>query len=83
MVHARLKQEHPPAKAVLTSMPDLECGFSRELFVQWASTPRNSIILTSRPAPGTLARHLIDNLNTKSIELMVSLYNVTNSVLMF
>ena len=53
------------------SVPDLECGFSRDLFVQWASNPRNSIILTSRPASGCLARDLIDNLKINSIELEV------------
>ena len=58
-------------QAVLVSVPDLECGFSRDLFVQWASNPRNSIILTSRPATGCLARELIDNLKMKSIELEV------------
>ena len=53
------------------SVPDLACGFSRELFVQWASNPRNSIILTSRPGAGCLARDLIDNLKMSSIELEV------------
>ncbi len=53
-------------------MPDLECGFSRELFVQWASVPRNSIILTSKPPHGTLARQLIEDLNVKSIDMTVS-----------
>ena len=61
-------------QAVLVSVPDLECGFSRDLFVQWASNPRNSIILTSRPATGCLARDLIDNLKIKSIELEVCLH---------
>ena len=62
---------HVPMQAVLVSVPDLECGFSRDLFVQWASNPRNSIILTSRPASGCLARDLIDNLKINSIELEV------------
>lgn len=35
-------------KVVLASTPDMESGFSRELFVQWASNPNNSIIITSR-----------------------------------
>lgn len=61
-------------QAVLVSVPDLECGFSRDLFVQWASNPRNSIILTSRPASGCLARDLIDNLKINSIELEVGYY---------
>ncbi len=62
----------PLLQAVLASMADLECGFSRELFVQWASVQRNSIILTSKPPRGTLARQLIDDLNVKSVDLTVS-----------
>ena len=51
----------PSPKVVLCSTPDLESGFSRELFVQWASGPNNSFILTQRTSPGTLARDLIEN----------------------
>ena len=40
--------------------------------MQWASNPRNSIILTSRPSPSCLARSLIDNLKMPSIEIEVS-----------
>ena len=54
------------------SVPDLECGFSRDLFVQWTSHPKNSVILTSRSSPGCLARHLIDNPKTTSVEMIVS-----------
>ncbi|KAK8393685.1 hypothetical protein O3P69_006781 [Scylla paramamosain] len=38
----------PSPKVVLASFPDLESGYSRELFVQWATNPKNTIILTSR-----------------------------------
>ncbi|ELK36959.1 Cleavage and polyadenylation specificity factor subunit 2 [Myotis davidii] len=51
----------PSPKVVLASQPDLECGFSRDLFIQWCEDPKNSIILTYRTTPGTLARFLIDN----------------------
>lgn len=51
----------PSPKVVLCSTPDLESGFSRDLFVQWAPGPNNSIIITKRSSPGTLARDLIDN----------------------
>merc|ERR1719373_546744 len=46
-------------KVVLASMPDMECGFARDLFLQWCTNPKNSVILTSRSSPGTLARQLI------------------------
>lgn len=35
-------------KVVLASTPDMESGFTRELFVQWAANSKNSIIITSR-----------------------------------
>ncbi|XP_055677061.1 probable cleavage and polyadenylation specificity factor subunit 2 [Lutzomyia longipalpis] len=63
----------PSPKVVLASSTDMECGYSRELFVQWAQNPNNSIIITSRTTPGTLARDLIDNGgNGRKIELDVS-----------
>ena len=46
-------------QVVLASMPDMECGFARDLFLQWCTNPKNSVILTSRSSPGTLARQLI------------------------
>ncbi|KAL5273884.1 CPSF2 family protein [Megaselia abdita] len=55
-----LSQIHGP-KVVLASTPDLESGLSRELFIQWAGSADNSIILTCRTSPGTLARDLIEN----------------------
>lgn len=41
-------QKVPSPKVVLCSTIDMESGFSRDLFVQWASNPNNSIILTAR-----------------------------------
>ncbi|XP_073989690.1 probable cleavage and polyadenylation specificity factor subunit 2 [Rhodnius prolixus] len=48
------------SKVVLASMPDLECGFARDLCLEWLSDPANTIIFTSRTSRGTLARKLID-----------------------
>lgn len=61
----------PSPKVVLASSPDLESGFSRDLFVQWAQHATNSVILTSRTAPGTLARDLIDNGGNRKIDLEI------------
>ena len=58
-------------QVVLASVPDLSCGFARELFVEWAEDPRNSVIFTIRPSPETLARTLIDNLAQKTVEIEV------------
>ncbi|XP_026705059.1 cleavage and polyadenylation specificity factor subunit 2 [Athene cunicularia] len=59
----------PSPKVVLASQPDLECGFSRDLFIQWCQDSKNSIILTYRTTPGTLARFLIDNPSEKVIDI--------------
>lgn len=40
----------PGPKVVLASFPDLETGFARDLFLQWAPQPLNSIVLTARLA---------------------------------
>lgn len=61
----------PSPKVVLCSQPDLESGFSRELFIQWCQDARNSIILTYRTTPGTLARYLIDHPGEKMLDLEV------------
>lgn len=61
----------PEPKVVLASVPDMECGFSRDLFIQWCGKPKNSIILTARTAPGTLARTLIDNPQMRSVTLEI------------
>lgn len=58
-------------KVVLASTPDMECGFSRDLFLQWCSNSQNSIIITSRTSPGTLARDLIENGGNRNITLEV------------
>jgi len=54
---------------VLVSVPDMECGFSRDLFVMWAPNPLNSIIFTTRTSPGTLSRHLIDNPRVSAVDM--------------
>ncbi|XP_017769181.1 PREDICTED: probable cleavage and polyadenylation specificity factor subunit 2 [Nicrophorus vespilloides] len=61
----------PSPKVVLASCADMESGFSRELFLQWCSNPNNSIIITTRTSPGTLARDLVDNGGNRTIDLEV------------
>ena len=56
---------------MLCSEPDLQCGFSRDLFVAWCGNPKNSIILTVRSTPGTLARWLIDHPENKTVTMEV------------
>ena len=61
-------------QVVLASVPDMQSGYSRELFLQWCSNAKNCIILTNRTQPGTLSRILIDNPLLRSITLDVGLY---------
>lgn len=41
------------------------------MFLQWCSNAQNSIILTSRTSPGTLARDLIEKGGNRTITLDV------------
>ena len=61
----------PTPKVVLASMPDMDCGFASDLFLQWFSIPKNSVILTSRSSPGTLGRDLITNGGDRTIPIEV------------
>ncbi|XP_030038036.1 probable cleavage and polyadenylation specificity factor subunit 2 [Manduca sexta] len=61
----------PGPKLVLASFPDLEAGFARDLFLLWAPNPQNSIVLTARTSPGTLARDLIEKGGDRTLELTV------------
>ena len=58
-------------QVVLASVPDLECGYSRSLFVDWCDNPKNSVVLTCRSSEGTLARSFIDNIQQKEVTLKV------------
>ncbi|KAH3853670.1 hypothetical protein DPMN_096202 [Dreissena polymorpha] len=51
--------------------PDLQSGFSRDLFVAWCGNPKNSIILTNRTSPRSLARWLIDHPDNKTVTMEV------------
>lgn len=73
----------PSPKVVLASQPDLECGFSRDLFIQWCQDSKNSVILTYRTTPGTLARFLIDNPSEKVIDIEVRFVYVSPSSLLW
>ncbi|KAK2191746.1 hypothetical protein NP493_46g01059 [Ridgeia piscesae] len=54
---------------VLASGPDMQCGFSRDLFIQWCSNPKNCVILTTRTSPGTLSRQLMDNPGLQKLKI--------------
>lgn len=53
-------------KLVLASTPDMECGFSRSLFVEWCENPKNTIILTSKCSRDSLAFKLINLINEQT-----------------
>ncbi|KAF6213184.1 hypothetical protein GE061_010900 [Apolygus lucorum] len=56
---------------VLASMPDLECGFAHDLFLQWAPHPENTIILTSRSGDGTLGAEVLKNGTNKTMKMEI------------
>jgi cleavage and polyadenylation specificity factor subunit 2 len=51
----------PSPKVVLATSQDLESGFSREIFQEYAQNPNNLILFTDKALPGTLARQIQDN----------------------
>ncbi|XP_028396324.1 LOW QUALITY PROTEIN: cleavage and polyadenylation specificity factor subunit 2-like [Dendronephthya gigantea] len=61
----------PSPKVVLASMQDLMSGYAKDLFIEWAEDERNSIIFSTRTAPGSVARKLIDNPGTTKIDLEI------------
>lgn len=61
----------PEPKVVLASTPDLQCGYSRDLFVAWCGNSKNSIVLTAKTSPRTLARWLIDNPEARTVTLEI------------
>uniref|UniRef100_A0A915AJI3 Cleavage and polyadenylation specificity factor subunit 2 n=2 Tax=Parascaris univalens TaxID=6257 RepID=A0A915AJI3_PARUN len=46
-------------KVVLVSGLDMECGFSREIFLEWCADVRNTVIVTGRSGDRTLGARLI------------------------
>ncbi|ORX89542.1 hypothetical protein K493DRAFT_233166 [Basidiobolus meristosporus CBS 931.73] len=54
-----LAKHHGP-KIILASCISMETGYSRDLLVEWGADPKNTVILTSRGPPNTLARKLYE-----------------------
>ncbi|KAL8141831.1 hypothetical protein V2J09_014863 [Rumex salicifolius] len=59
-------------KIVLASMASLEAGFSHDIFVEWATDPRNLILFTERGQFGTLARMLQADPPPKAVKATIS-----------
>lgn len=59
----------PGAKVVLTGISGLTAGFGRDLFLQWASNPKNTVMFTARPPAGTFGRSLYDNTGPRKVTL--------------
>ena len=55
-----LRALRPGPKVVMASFGSLEAGPARHLFTEWASDPRNLVVLTDRTAPGSLSREVRD-----------------------
>jgi cleavage and polyadenylation specificity factor subunit 2 len=54
-------EKYQGPKVVLATNAAMESGFSRQLFLKWASDKKNTIILTERGTPGSIARMLRDS----------------------
>lgn len=67
-----LEKLPPGPKVVLASMASLEEGFSRDIFVDWATDAKNLIIFTERGQFGTLARMLQAEPPPKAVKVTVS-----------
>src|ERR1700731_4228634 len=67
-------EKYPGAKVVLVSNKTLETGFGRDLFLRWMRQNQtetdaiNTLILTDRSAPGTLAHQLYTEWSRQSAE---------------
>ncbi|KAL0095247.1 beta-lactamase-like protein [Phycomyces blakesleeanus] len=65
--------QYPGPKVVIASNDSLETGFARDLFLRWMeNTPgqaTNTLILTDRSAPGSLARKLYDDWDKTTDEM--------------
>ncbi|KNC76101.1 hypothetical protein SARC_11387 [Sphaeroforma arctica JP610] len=46
---------------VLSTLPGLTAGLSRDLFLEWAEEPKNAVVYTSRPAPDTISHQMLKN----------------------
>ncbi len=58
-------------KLIVASTPDMEYGFSRELFLRLSANENNLIIFTMRASSGTLARNLIDHPEARKMSINV------------
>lgn len=59
-------------KLVLVSLSDLECGHAKNLFVDWCSDSKNTILFTTRAAANTLAAKLLEEPKQKQITIQMS-----------
>lgn len=60
----------PKPSVVVTSFPSLECGFARDLFIKWASDPKNLLLFPDKSYAGSLARRLLAPNRPKRIQFM-------------
>ena len=54
----------PSPKVVIATDSTLSHGLSKELLIKWGGDPRNSIMMTDYPAPGSLAAEVVSVCST-------------------
>jgi len=57
------REKFPTPKVILASSSSLEYGFSRDLFVEWCTSPQNAVVLVDEPEPNTLYAKLFDHIS--------------------
>ncbi|KAI8068327.1 beta-lactamase-like protein, partial [Gongronella butleri] len=67
--------DYPGPKVVIASSYSLDTGFARDLFTQWMTVSpdsmiQNTLLLTERALPGSLARQIYDDWLQQAIEIM-------------
>ncbi|PIA49419.1 hypothetical protein AQUCO_01300318v1 [Aquilegia coerulea] len=74
LIVSKQELENVPSgpKVVLASMASLECGFSHDIFVEWATDGKNLVLFTERGQYGTKARMLQADPPPKAVKVTMS-----------
>ncbi|ORZ05984.1 beta-lactamase-like protein [Absidia repens] len=83
-------ENYPGPKVVIASNYSLETGFARDLFVRWMTVDttenqqvKNTLLLTERAPPGSLARQIYDDWEKQAIIKPILDYNTEMDLTLF
>ncbi|CAO3632717.1 unnamed protein product [Cunninghamella echinulata] len=86
-------EQYPGPKVVIASNYSLETGFARDLFIKWMTIPmndddndndnplfvKNTLLLTERAQPGSLARQMYDQWEVEASNLITQKEDIAQS----